>query len=236
MGVQTRLQKNKNKRVYYQDDGISDEEDEKNKDPDYEYYNDNISFIQRKVFTLEERRSIFKLYSPNNTLFACPCCKLNKISFYECRGWDISHKISLKNGGNNSKNNLIPLCPSCNSGMTTHSYNDYKTFFNVNVKWIWYPTLKIPKGIESIVIKKYKHLCIRCNKNSFDLKVKPDPCKNIPTGYLPTIQNMICICDICDQKSQTIVIKNNNKHNKHNYLEIMFIIVIFVIVIFLCKN
>jgi 5-methylcytosine-specific restriction endonuclease McrA len=239
MGVQTRIEKNK-KRVYYQDDGISDEETEKKQDPNYDCYNDDIFFLQkRKKFTINERHFIFKLYSRNNTLFACPCCKLNNLSFYECRGWEISHKISLKNGGSNLYDNLIPLCLSCNSGMTTYSYDEYKNFFDVNVNWFKYPTLNIPKGIKGIIIKKHKHLCIICNKNSFYLDVIPHPYKNIPTGYLPTIQNMICICNICNQKSPTIIIKNNNtihnKNNKHNYLATRFMIVIFVIIIFYVK-
>lgn len=47
MGVQTRIKKNK-KRVYYQDDGISDEETEKKQDPNYDCYNDDIFFTKKK--------------------------------------------------------------------------------------------------------------------------------------------------------------------------------------------
>ena len=47
MGVQTRLQKNK-KRVYYQDDGISDEETEKKQDPNYDCYNYDIFFYKKE--------------------------------------------------------------------------------------------------------------------------------------------------------------------------------------------
>ena len=66
--------------------------------------------------------------SLNNTeeLVLCPCCESEYIAGYD---FHAGHKISFKNGGSTSLDNLIPLCSSCNLSMGTMNYEDYKENF-----------------------------------------------------------------------------------------------------------
>jgi len=60
-------------------------------------------------------------------LVPCPCCESELICGYD---FHAGHKISFKNGGSTSLDNLIPLCSSCNLSMGTMNYEDYKENFN----------------------------------------------------------------------------------------------------------
>ena len=66
--------------------------------------------------------------SLNNTeeLVLCPCCESEYIAGYD---FHAGHKISFKNGGSTSLDNLIPLCSSCNLSMGTMNYEEYKENF-----------------------------------------------------------------------------------------------------------
>ena len=67
--------------------------------------------------------------SINNTdeFVPCPCCESELITGYD---FHAGHKISFKNGGATSLDNLIPLCAGCNLSMGTMNYEEYKENFS----------------------------------------------------------------------------------------------------------
>ncbi len=67
--------------------------------------------------------------SINNTdeFVPCPCCECELITGYD---FHAGHKISFKNRGSTSLDNLIPLCSSCNLSMGTMNYDEFKENFN----------------------------------------------------------------------------------------------------------
>lgn len=67
-------------------------------------------------------RIVWDNYYKENLSAFCPCCNITKISIndFEC-----GHIISLKNGGETSKNNLRPICRSCNQSMGAKNWDDF---------------------------------------------------------------------------------------------------------------
>jgi hypothetical protein len=100
--------------------------------------NDHVSNIekcnmpivgQRKAIPKQLRGVVWRSYY--HTLDGeCPLCT-NKISLddFEC-----GHIISVKNGGGNSSDNLMPLCGKCNKSMSSMNLDEYCNVYGIHVK------------------------------------------------------------------------------------------------------
>lgn len=53
----------------------------------------------------------------------CPCCESVRI---DAGHFHAGHRVSFKNGGTHSVENLIPLCATCNLSMGVMNYDEYK--------------------------------------------------------------------------------------------------------------
>ena len=63
-----------------------------------------------------------KYFGKEKGVAKCSCCNHNEIrqdSFHA------GHIVSVKNGGNNTLDNLKPICQTCNSSMKTKNMNDF---------------------------------------------------------------------------------------------------------------
>ena len=52
----------------------------------------------------------------------CPCCQRNDIRMNE---FSAGHIVAESKGGANDSDNLIPICGSCNSDMSTENMNEF---------------------------------------------------------------------------------------------------------------
>ena len=78
------------------------------------------------------KNTVWKQYFPNVTQTNCPVCSQNAISF---DNYSLGHIHPKSRCGSNSPNNLIPICPTCNTLMGTQHLYSYA--WNVYSKVLW---------------------------------------------------------------------------------------------------
>jgi hypothetical protein len=88
------------------------------------------SAVGRKAIPKQVRGVVWRNYFQSID-HECPLCT-NTISLddFEC-----GHIQSVKNGGSNHPNNLIPLCGKCNKSMSVMNLEDYVNYCGLNVKF-----------------------------------------------------------------------------------------------------
>ncbi len=85
--------------------------------------------LGRKTIPKQLRGTVWRNYF--NTLDnQCPLCGSSiSIDDFEC-----GHIISVKNGGSNHPNNLMPLCGKCNKSMSFMNMDDYCKQYGITIK------------------------------------------------------------------------------------------------------
>jgi 5-methylcytosine-specific restriction endonuclease McrA len=70
---------------------------------------------KRKKINVVIRQAVwYKNIGKNIGCIKCPCCNINEITQMN---FVAGHVVSIKNGGENSVDNLLPICSICNSSM-----------------------------------------------------------------------------------------------------------------------
>jgi len=206
----TRYSTRKRLEKTYGDDGIINESLSKINDRDYDIKEDNLSQDKRIKFGSEIKKQLFLEYSKNKINVICPCCRSRKFLYTDSYDWHISHKISLDKGGNNEFENLIPLCHRCNLDMGTKSFESYKLFYSETIEEFRYGSSSIPTGIKGVVTKNSKISCSSCKRKlPFSLTAVPNPKITVSNGHVPTIKNIICICENCNKSKKYLIIQSN---------------------------
>lgn len=76
--------------------------------------------INRRTYT----KIWLKLY-PGLFSGVCKLCNTNEISLTDTSSWEASHIIPFSKGGDETLENLIPLCKNCNRSMGKKTVQDY---------------------------------------------------------------------------------------------------------------
>ena len=76
-----------------------------------------------KAIPKKIRQDIWEKYNGNSLKGECFCCKAEIKFNYN---WHAGHIVSRYNGGNDSADNLRPICVPCNLSMRTENMADFK--------------------------------------------------------------------------------------------------------------
>ena len=94
--------------------------------------NNNKPNRKRRNIPQQIRGEIWIKYNGDTHYGKCYCCKKE---IYELSAWHAGHVIASENGGNDSAENLRPICPACNLAMGTENlYHFMKRCYPQNLK------------------------------------------------------------------------------------------------------
>jgi hypothetical protein len=127
------------------DDNDSDNDNDNDNNGDGLHRKDPIPETIRKRIFAENSTDIHKCQSK------CVCCEglIIQSAIYSCNKYECGHILSEKNGGQVQLDNLVPLCQSCNKGMSSNNLLEWTTR-----KW----------GEESRQVKSVTDYCTKHNK------------------------------------------------------------------------
>lgn len=80
---------------------------------------------KRKALNLGDVIKVWKFIYDENFDGICKICDKTEMSLENRQSWEISHIIAFSNGGDESLENLRPLCRSCNRSMRNVSLKEY---------------------------------------------------------------------------------------------------------------
>lgn len=78
--------------------------------------------FERKSIPITVKNNLWKLYFGENFNERCNVCK-NDINVHN---FEAGHITSVKNGGSDNIENLVPICSTCNKSMGIQNLNDFK--------------------------------------------------------------------------------------------------------------